>query len=78
MMSTFRAKNANAPSTHHTQYFEMLGDHAIYHHGWIASTKVMPVPWAVAGAVNRDPAGYPYELYDVTKDWTKYEDVAAK
>ena len=28
--------------------------------------------------MNRDPAGYPYELYDVTKDWTQYEDVAAK
>ena len=31
MMYTFDAKNANAPSTPHTQYFEMLGDHAIYH-----------------------------------------------
>ena len=38
----------------------------------------MRVPWSVAGAVNRDPAGYPYELYDVTKDWTQYDDVAAK
>ena len=41
MMYTFDAKNANAPSRHTTQYFEMMGDHAIYHDGWIASTKVM-------------------------------------
>ena len=28
--------DATAPSTHHTQYFEMLGHRAIYHDGWRA------------------------------------------
>ena len=42
MAYTFDKANANAPSTHQTQYFEMMGDHAIYHDGWIASTKVDP------------------------------------
>ena len=57
----------------------MMGDHAIYHDGWIASTKVMRPPWDAAGAaVSQDPAGYPYELYDLTKDWTQFENVAAK
>jgi arylsulfatase len=78
MTYTFDAKNASAPSTHHTQYFEMMGDHAIYHDGWIASTKVMRPPWNLAGAVSQDPAGFPYELYDLTKDWTQDDDVAAK
>ncbi len=78
MMYTFDPKNANAPSTHHTQYFEMMGDHALYHDGWIASTKVMRPPWDLAGAVSLDPAGFPYELYDLRRDWTQYEDVAAK
>ena len=78
MMYTFDKKNATAPSTHRTQYFEMMGDHAIYHDGWIASTKVMRPPWDVAGAVSQDPAGFPYELYDLTKDWTQYENLAAK
>jgi arylsulfatase A-like enzyme len=77
-MYTFDAKNADAPSRHHTQYFEMMGDHAIYHDGWIASTKVMRPPWVLAGAVSQDPASFPYELYDLTKDWTQFEDVAAK
>jgi arylsulfatase len=77
-MYTFDAKNANASSRHTTQYFEMLGDHAIYHDGWIASTKVMRVPWDVAGAVPQDPASYPYELYDLTKDWTQSNNLAAK
>ena len=78
MMYTFDKANANAPSTHKTQYFEMMGDHAIYHDGWIASTKVMRPPWGVAGAVSQDPAGFPYELYDLTKDWTQFENLAAK
>src|SRR5262249_21262434 len=78
MMYTFDAKNADTPSPHRTQYFEMMGDHAIYHDGWIASTKVMRPPWELVVQVSQDPAGYPYELYDVTKDWTQFEDVATK
>jgi arylsulfatase A-like enzyme len=75
---TFDKASANAPSKHKTQYFEMMGDHAIYHEGWIASTKVVRPPWDVAGAVTQDPAGLSWELYDLTKDWTQFEDVAAK
>ncbi len=52
---TFDQKNANKPSAHKTQYFEMMGDHAIYHEGWIASTKVIRPPWETVGAVNPDP-----------------------
>jgi len=77
-MYTFDAQNAGAPSRHVTQYFEMMGDHAIYHDGWIASTKVMRPPWDLAGAVSQDPAGFPYELYNTTKDWTQFENVADK
>ncbi len=76
---TFDAKNADAPSTHHTQYFEMMGDHSIYHDGWIAATKVIRPPWQVVGPVNPDPLNnVTWELYDVTKDWTQDIDVAAK
>jgi len=78
MMYTFDKANANAPSRHKTQYFEMMGDHAIYHDGWIASTKVMRPPWDVSGGVGADPASYPWELYDLRSDWTQYDDLAAK
>ena len=30
--------DANAPSTHRTQYFEMLANRAIYNDGWVAAT----------------------------------------
>src|SRR5262249_623516 len=76
---TFDEANANAPSRHKTQYFEMMGDHAIYHEGWIASTKVIRSPWDVAGPVNQDPFNnVTWELYDLTRDWTQSEDLAAK
>jgi arylsulfatase len=76
---TFDQANAKALSRHKTQYFEMMGDHAIYHEGWIASTKVIRAPWDVFGAVNPDPFNnVTWELYDLTKDWTQFEDVAAK
>jgi len=78
MMYTFDKANANVASRHHTQYFEMFGDHAIYQDGWIASTKLMRAPWHLASAVSQNPAGYPYELYDLTKDWTQFNDVASK
>src|SRR5215475_5371708 len=78
MLYTFKKANANAPSTHHTQYFEMMGDHALYNDGWIASTKVMRAPWNTAAEIKENPADYPWELYDLTKDWTQFENVADK
>ena len=78
MAYTFDKANANAPSRHRTQYFEMFGDHALYHEGWIASTKVIRPPWVTFGPANLDPAATPWELYDLTKDWTQSENVAEK
>jgi arylsulfatase len=77
MMYTFDAKNAKADSTHRTQYFEMFADRAIYHDGWIASTKVIRPPWDNFSP-KLGPDEYPWELYDLKNDWTQAEDVAAK
>jgi arylsulfatase len=78
MAYSFDEKNADAPSTHKTQYFEMIGDRAIYHDGWILSTKVMRVPWDNSGTADKDPASWPWELYDLSRDWTQYNDVSAQ
>ena len=57
----------------------MMGDHAIYHDGWIASTKVIRPPWEVIGPVNQDPYNNcTWELYDLSKDWTQEHDLAAE
>ncbi|MBS0520537.1 MAG: arylsulfatase [Proteobacteria bacterium] len=76
MMYTFDKKNANAPSTHHTQYFEMMADRALYHDGWMASTKVMRPPWDITGGLGDDPMKYPWELYDLSKDYSQSTDLA--
>jgi arylsulfatase len=76
---TFDQANAKAESRHKTQYFEMMGDHALYHDGWIASTKVVRAPWDVTGPVNQDPFNnVTWELYDLRKDWTQFRDVASE
>ena len=46
MAYTFDKANANAPSTRDTQYFEMFGNRAIYHDGWIAATTPPQPPVA--------------------------------
>jgi arylsulfatase len=79
MAYTFDRANAAAPSRHHTQYFEMMGDRALYQDGWIASTKVIRPPWEVTGPVNQDPANNAtWELYDLTHDWSQAKDIAAQ
>jgi arylsulfatase A-like enzyme len=77
MTYTFDRKNANAPSTHKTQYFEMFGDRAIYNEGWLASTKVMRPPW-VHEPPKESVLDYPWELYNLNEDWTQSQDLAAK
>ena len=78
MVYTFDKKNAAAPSTHKTQYFEMMADRAIYDDGWMASTKVVRPPWVTFGPANADPGSYPWELYDLRNDPTQSEDVASR
>ena len=78
MMYTFDKKNANAPSTHHTQYFEMFADRAVYHDGWMASTKVMRPPWDATGNLAADPLAYPWELYDLSRDYSQSTDLATQ
>ncbi|MFO1209253.1 MAG: arylsulfatase [Amaricoccus sp.] len=75
---TFAKANADEPSHHRTQYFEMLGEYALYHEGWMAVTKVTRPPWVLGGAADLDPAKADWELYDVANDWTQNHDIAAE
>jgi len=75
---TFDAANAQAPSHHTTQYFEMMGQWALYQDGWMLSTKVNRAPWDAFGAANPDPLNNQvFQLYDLTTDFTQSTDVAA-
>ena len=79
MAYTFDKANANAPSTHTTQYFEMLGNRAIYHDGWMASTTPPEPPWLLGPAKVPDVVnGYKWELYHVAEDYSQANDLATK
>jgi len=76
---TFDAKYAKAPSRHKTQYFEMMGQWALYDDGWFLSTKVNRAPWQAFGAANPDPLNNQVlQLYNLNKDFSQSQDVAGK
>lgn len=79
MAYTWDKANANAATRHGTQYFEMLGNRAIYNEGWVAATTPANLPWAPSTATPPDViTGYKWELYDVVADPTQSNDLAAK
>jgi arylsulfatase len=76
---TFDAKNAKAAQRHKTQYFEMMGQWALYDDGWFLSTKVNRAPWDAFGAANPDPLNNQVlELYNLNTDFSQTTDLAAK
>jgi len=76
---TFDAKNAKVPSRHKTQYFEMMGQWALYDDGWVLSTKVNRAPWEAFGAANPDPLNNQvFQLYNLKDDFSQSNDIAAK
>jgi arylsulfatase len=71
--------NANAASKRKTQYFETLGNRAIYNDGWVAATTPATLPWKLSSAPPPDViTGYKWELYNVMEDPTQFNDLAAK
>jgi arylsulfatase len=60
-----------------TQYFEIFGNRAIYHDGWMASALGPSlVPEHARQGENWDPAGDTWELYELRKDFSQADDIA--
>jgi arylsulfatase len=79
MLYTFDKANANAPSRRDRQYFEMFGNRAIYKDGWIATTTPWTGPWTMGvGNAPNVLNGYKWELYNIVKDYSEDNDLAAK
>ena len=79
MTYTWDKANANAPTHRTTQYFEMLGNRAIYHEGWVAATTPATLPWELSTKTPPDViTGYNWELYNVKDDPTESDDLAAR
>jgi len=76
---TFDKNNAKEPSRHKTQYFEMMGQWALYDEGWLLSTKVNRAPWQAFGEANTDPLNNQvFQLYNLNEDFTQSNDIAAR
>lgn len=58
-----------------TQYFEIAGNRAIYHDGWLAGT-IHKAPWEAQPATSM--ADDVWELYDVRNDFSLAHDLAAE
>jgi arylsulfatase A-like enzyme len=76
MAYTFDRANAEARSARTVQYFEMLGNRALYMDGWIASCRHGRLPWETSGTA--DFAQDRWELYDIEDDFSQSEDLGEK
>jgi arylsulfatase len=77
--------SADAPERHTQQYFEILGNRAMYKDGWLWSCRVPRVPWEVSPDVlarlapgTWKPELEPCGLYDLRRDYSQANDLAAQ
>ena len=66
----------DAPGRRVTQYFEMLGNRALYHDGWVAGCLHGRLPWLTSGGASFDKDTW--ELYNIEKDFSQAVDLARK
>jgi arylsulfatase len=73
--------DANAEDRRTTQFFDIMGSRGIYHGGWFASVPGPRVPWIPGlppGLADWNPAKDTWELYNLEKDWSQADNLAAK
>ncbi|MAI52792.1 MAG: arylsulfatase [Gammaproteobacteria bacterium] len=71
-------RDATAESHRSTQYFEILGNRAIYHEGWIASCFHGRLPWIRFAGYEFDGPDEVWELYHIEDDFSQANDLAAQ
>ena len=69
--------DAAAKSRRSSQYFEILGNRAIYHEGWMASCFHGRLPWIRLAGFAFDGPHEVWELYDIENDFSQAVDLAA-
>ncbi len=80
MVYSWDKAGADAPSTRKTQYFEIFGNRATCHDGWMANTVPAVTPWE---GVNAHPPtdvmnSFKWELFNLAEDPTQTNDLAAR
>jgi arylsulfatase A-like enzyme len=71
----YTLNDAKAKDRHLTQYFEIVGNRAIYNAGWLART-VHRAPWEQRPRATLEKDAW--ELYDTRNDFSLSDDLAAK
>lgn len=74
MVYTF--DDAKAKGRRTTQYFEMFGNRAIYHDGWVAATR-HSIPWLMVPHLPQFDQDR-WELYNVSDDFSQANDLASQ
>ena len=78
---TYSFTDPQAPSRHRVQYYEMVGNRAIYADGWLASTVPQRHTWEMTGGpdagINKAPS-YVWELYNLDKDFNQTTNLAQR
>jgi arylsulfatase len=76
--------DVSAPERHTQQYFETIGNRAMYKDGWWLAMKTPRIPWVITPDALKpyapgvwDPDGDPAELYYLPDDFTQAKDIAA-
>jgi len=70
---------AKAPTRHASQYFELVGNRAMYKDGWMASTTPLRLPWVTAAGITEpNPDDFKWELYNINQDFSQAHNLAAK
>lgn len=69
--------DASQPSARKTQYFELVGNRAIYHDGWVAASGPVELPWAFSMKPETID-NMRWELYHVAQDYSEAVDLAAQ
>ncbi len=77
--------DADAPERHTQQYFETIGNRAMYKDGWWLAMKTARIPWVLTPEALKpyapgvwDPDADPTELYYLPDDFTQAKDLAAE
>ena len=72
-------KDAAVPEHKATQLFEVNGNRAIYHNGWMASAFHKRFPWSVGVRTGATPMeDDEWELYNLNEDFSQAENLASE
>jgi len=77
---SYTLADATAPGRRKTQFFDIMASRGIYHDGWFASAPGPREPWVGGipkGIREWSPLTDKWELYNLDKDWSQANDLAA-